>query len=201
MSGPLYSFNTNVPQAAQLIRITQQPIENNFQAINELINVNHVGFQDPINYGKHTFTSLPSQGSSPTTVNNEMSVFCAPSAGANPYEIYYRYPNNGDVVQLTGSTGGSSSATTPGYTYLSSTVFMMWASASVSSSTSNVITFPTGGGFPTFTEVYHIQYCPKTSYTNFTNAVYISAVTTTNFTFRIPSSNYATSIYWMAIGV
>ena len=50
-----YTFSTNIPQSAQKISSTQAPIQSNFQAINELIDVNHVGFTDAVNFGKHTY--------------------------------------------------------------------------------------------------------------------------------------------------
>ena len=104
-----YTFSTNVPQAAQKISATQVPIQSNFQAVNELITTNHVGFTDPDYYGMHTYLSLPSQGSAPATSASEMAIFCAPSTGANPYELYYRYPSSGTIVQLSGSSTSTGS--------------------------------------------------------------------------------------------
>ena len=118
MSGPINTYISNVPQASQYIRATQKPIQSNFLAISELLSVNHVGFNDAENFGKHNFTSLPSQSVTPTTLSSEMVVYCAPSTGYNPYELFYRYPSNGSVVQLTG-TSNSSSDITDGYAYIS----------------------------------------------------------------------------------
>lgn len=202
MSGPNYTFNANVPQAQQLIKVTQPSIESNFQAINELISVNHVNFSDPVNFGKHNFTSFPYQGSDPSTSSSEMALYSKSSTDANGGEIFYRYPNNGTVVQLTPVSGGSSGGQSNGWVYLSSTVFMKWGTATgILSSTNNTITFPTGGGIPAFTQTpFVIFVSPAANYTFSTTGYnYVNTPTTTTFKYQTQSS-YATSIYWMAIG-
>lgn len=201
MSSQQYPFNANVPQAAQLIRATQLPIESNFQSINEWINVNHVGFSDATNFGQHTFLSLPSQGSNPSTSSSEMVVFCAPSTGANPYEIYYRYPSNGTIVQLTGTSGGPG-VTTNGFSYLSDSLFIMWGTQSGIITGANTIVYPTTSGFPVFSSVpYGVYFTPATNSTNAYAQAYVSTPTTTQFVLQVPQSNFATSIYWLALGV
>jgi hypothetical protein len=195
-----YTFSTNIPQAAQKINSTQAPIQSNFQAINELITTNHVGFTDPNNSGKHTYLSLPSQGSTPSTGASEMAIFCAPSTGVNPYEIYYRYPSNGTVVQLSGSGTGTGAATS-GYAYLSSTLFMKWGTATGITTGSNTITFPTGGGLPVFNTIYTVYYTQSSNPSNYKCGSYISSSSTTQFVLTVPTSGFATSIYWLALGV
>jgi hypothetical protein len=198
-----YTFSTNVPQAAQKISATQAPIMNNFQAISELINVNHIGFENASDYGKHTYTSLPMQVSDPATLSGEMAVYSKSTpSGPNLAEIFYRYPSDGTVVQLTGSTGTGGGAANPGYAYMSPTVFMIWGTASVASNAPTTIVFPTGSGFPIFSSTpYQIYFSAATNYSNYYAGAYISSSSSTQFVFTVPSANYATSIYWMAIGV
>jgi hypothetical protein len=202
MASPTFTYTPNIPQASQKISATQMPIQNNFSAINELIGINHVGFTDATNYGMHIYTSFPTQASDPSTASGTMAVYSkATPSGPNAAEIFYRYPSDGTVVQLTGG-GGNGTAASSGYSYLSSTLFMMWGTASVSSSASTTITFPTGGSFPVFSTVpYQIYFTAGTNYTNYAAGSYIASSTTTNFVFTVPGANYATSIYWMALGV
>lgn len=199
-----YTYSTNVPQANQKISATQAPIMSNFQAISEWANVNHVGFSDSTNYGMHTYTSLPFQMSDPSTLNGEMAVYCKATGSPNVAEIFYRYPNDGSVVQLTGggSSGGAGAASN-GYAYMSSTVFMKWGLATGIVSGANNIIFPVVSGYPVFsTTPYQLYFTPATNYTNFTTSVpYISSSNTTQFVLQVAATNYATSIYWMAIGV
>lgn len=196
-----YNYTPNIPQANQLIKATQPPILNNFQAINDLINVNHVGFTDATNYGKHTFTSFPFLPSDPNTAAGEITVYSkATVSGPNAGELFYRYPSNGAVVQLTGGTGGGI-AGDPGYAYMSTTVFMVWGLATGIVTGANVINFPSGAGFPSFGSTpYQVYYQPNVSYTNVNCGTYISSSSASSWTLQVPASNYATSVYWMAIG-
>lgn len=201
MSGLNNTFSTNVPQSSQKISSTQTPIKNNFAAISEIINVNHIGFSDPNDYGKHTFTSLPFQSSNPSTSSTEMAVFSvATPSGPNAAEIFYRYPSDGSVVQLTGGVGTSISATS-GFAYMSTTVAMIWGlKTGIVSSSTNTIIFPTGAGFPILTAAPQIYYTAASNYTNINASTYISSSSSTQFVLTTPQANYATSIYWMAIG-
>lgn len=199
----MFTFSTNIPQAAQKISSTQAPIQSNFQAISELIGINHIGFNDSVNYGKHNYTSLPFQGSDPVTTSGEMAVYCKATGTPNAAEIFYRYPSNGTIVQLTGGgSGGGAGAASPGYSFMSSTIFLMWGIATGIVNGSNTITFPSGGGFPVFGSTpYQIYFTAATNYTNLTTTVpYIASSSTTSFVLQVNSTNYATSIYWMAIG-
>jgi len=201
MSGPINTYISNIPQASQYIRATQQPIQSNFSAISELLDVNHVGFSDADNFGKHNFTSLPLQVAAPSTAAGEMALFSLATSDANGIELFYRYPSDGATVQLTGAASGGI-ADTSGFAYMSSTVFMMWGTASVVSAGSTTITFPTGGGFPSFSSApLQLHYQPNTDYTNVNSFTYISSSSTTDFVITAPSANYATSIYWLAIGM
>lgn len=194
------TFTNNIPQAGQTIASTQDPILQNFQAINELINVNHVGFSNTDDYGKHNFTSFVAQVSDPVTVD-QMALYSKLSTDTNGIELFKRYPNNGAVVQVTGFSGSGTGATNPGYGYLSATLMMKWGIATgISPSTSNVITFPTAGSIPAFTSApLTVYFVPNVNYTCVQGSNYVSASTTTNFTL-VTTTSFATSVYWMAIG-
>ena len=193
-----YTYSTNVPQAAQKISATQAPIQSNFQAISELLNVNHIGFTDAINYGKHSFTTLPFQGSDPTTLSGEMALYSKSTpSGPNLGEIFYRYPSDGTVVQLTGAGGGSASS--PGWCYLPTGIIMKWGNATGMIAGTNTITFPTSS--PAFaTSIYTVTYGPLPSYTNAAPMPYISSQSQTGFVLTVPSTTSAT-ISWIAIGI
>lgn len=202
MASPSYTFSVSVPQANQKISATQTSIQSNFQAVADFIDINHYGFNDE-HYGKHAYTSLVFQDSDPTTLSGEMAVYCKETvSGPNAAEIFVRYPSDGDIVQITGGLGGGVSATA-GFSYMSSTVFMMWGTATgIVSASTNTITFPSGGSFPTFSSApYTIYFTPVGSYTNVTGSQpYVSSSSTTDFVLTVVGSNFATSIYWLAIG-
>lgn len=64
---PVYN---DTPQAQNPINQTQAPIQTNFQSIRALIDINHVDFADPVNFGKHTVVSLLAQAASPPMTGN-----------------------------------------------------------------------------------------------------------------------------------
>lgn len=198
----MYKYTANIPQSNQLIRATQAPILSNFLAINELLSVNHVGFSDSTNFGKHTFTSLVFQGSDPSTSSDEMALYSKTTTTTNGAEIFYRYPSNGTVVQLTGTTSGNGGLLNAnGYSYLTSTLIMKWGQVSGIITGTNTITFPTGGGIPAFTtSVYSVQWSPNASYTLSSSGGYVTNITLTNFQI-VASTTISSTIYWMAIGV
>ena len=128
MASPQFVFNNAVPQASQKLATTQPPILSNFQAINELVNINHVSFSDVVNYGKHTFTTFPLQGSLPTTGADQMNLYAATATTANGIELFYQYPSGGSRVQLTGnpSSNGTGDASSAGWAYLVGNIILKW---------------------------------------------------------------------------
>lgn len=209
MTTPIFPYNTNVPQAQQYIRVTQQPILNDFQAINEFINVNHVGFTDSTDYGKHNFTSFPFQVTDPTTGPAEMAIYCkATPGGTNAAEIFYRYPNNGDVVQLTKSSAssGNSLLETNGYAIIgSNNAGIVWGKAEglkVGGTSVNVVTFPSGIAL-NFQAGYGI-YTPVGSFSS-SQSMYLmeGGVSGVDFTLTQNTSGSQVngpSVYWVYMG-
>ena len=195
-----YTYFTNVPQSTQKISATQAPILSNFEAINELIGVNHVGFTDSINFGKHNFTTLPFQGSDPSTGADEITLYAKATGTPNAGEIFYRYPSNGTIAQLSGSSIGQAGATTDGWSYLPGSILMKWGQATGIVTGTNTIVFPTSGSQPAFTTLYIVTYTPASSYTLSTPFGYISSQSTTQFVLTVPNTMSST-ISWMAIGV
>ena len=197
-----FTYSTNVPQAAQKISATQSPIMNNFQAIAEFVNVDHVGFTDAINYGKHNQTTLPFQASDPSTASTEMALYSkATPGGPNEGEIFYRYPSNGAIAQLSGSSAGGAGASTNGWCVLPPSLLMKWGQATGIVPGANTIVFPTSGGIPAFTTaVYIVTYTPAANYTLSSPIPYITGETTLHFVLNVPSITSST-ISWFAIGM
>lgn len=195
-----FPYNDAIPQAAQKISATQNPILNNFQSILELLSVNHAPFNSP-DAGKHYFTSLEFQGSDPATSASEMAVYCkATPSGPNDAELFYRYPSSGTVEQLSGNIG-SVGTFTNGYSYLAPTVLMKWGTATGIVNGSNVIVFPTTNGNPAFsTAPSTIYFTPINYYSQVSSSTYATSSTNLQFTLQVGQSGFATSVYWMAIG-
>ena len=104
------NYTSTVPQGTQQINNTQQPINYNFQDISALLAVNHVGFNTADTFGTHNFSNFVTQTIDPTTAAAEMALYTKAVTGdTNGIELFYRYPSNGSVLQLTGSTASSGS--------------------------------------------------------------------------------------------
>lgn len=100
MAGPTYTYTADTPQAPQQFNLSQPEILANFQAINELISVNHVGFNTPNDFGKHKFVQMPFQADDPETSENVIAMYTKATGSPNVAEIFYRYPDNGDVTEI-----------------------------------------------------------------------------------------------------
>lgn len=115
-----FIYVPGVPQGSQQINNTQKPINNNFQDISQFVSVNHVGFNTANTFGNHTVVDFFGQSLDPSTADNEMALYSKPTNDTNGAQLFYRYPSNGTVVQLTsastsdGTGDGTGSTTTSG---------------------------------------------------------------------------------------
>ena len=60
------AYSPNIPQPTDIPANSQPQLLANFQGINTLINVNHIGF-DVTDQGKHKWVSMPVQLAAPGT--------------------------------------------------------------------------------------------------------------------------------------
>ncbi len=115
-------YTPDVPQGAQQINNTQFPIQQDFEYIYNLFAINHVPFNTADDFGKHTFVSYIQQASDPSTASAEMALYSKQVINdPNGMELFARYPDNGQVVQLTGNSGSISGAGSGGYFTITTT--------------------------------------------------------------------------------
>lgn len=140
MSGPSYTYTADVPQPATPMNVTAPIIRENFQAIAELVAVNHVGFNSS-DAGKHNYVSLEFQSTAPDIQASELTMYCQATGSPNAAEIFYTYPDNttdtdlnvpnqltDQDVPITG-TGTSSGDATQGYCTFPSGIQIRWGVA------------------------------------------------------------------------
>lgn len=197
---PNYTYTSDVPQSEQTIPETQGPILSNFQAINELIEVNHVGFTSVDNYGKHKYTSFTFQDSDPSTGPGEMAIYSklTPS-GPNTAEIFYRYPNNGSIVQLTNSVYGSgySLLQTNGYAFISEGLRgICWGKAEglLPNNVQNLIPINLSGPLP-----MNSFFTPVGPNNQAATSLFRCIVSGNNILLETSASTCPSSVYWMGI--
>jgi|GEM_PF-5017230 hypothetical protein len=149
MSGPVYTYTPDTPQAANPQNNTTTTIRSNFQAINELVNVNHVGFNSS-DVGKHNFVSLEFQDPIPTVQVSQLNLYCQATGSPNVAEIFYNYPDNSTIEQLSDQTvpitgtGTSFGDAAQGYCTFPSGVVMRWGQATLKGEGNTTVDFTIG---------------------------------------------------------
>lgn len=222
------TYIPDIPQGQQQINQTTAGIEGNFQYIYDLININHVPFNTLDDFGKHTFVNYIQQTVAPTTNGTEMAMFTMFSLVTNKLELFARYPNNGIIVQLTGSNGQVTNDAPGGtynggynpdgyqygpgmWQYFPGGGFMLFGNIStaytgVGNGTTITAKFPIGPNIPTFSKTpFNIQLFngngnPISSSDSF-GFYSVQVVDTTKFTIYNQPKSSGWSANWMVIGV
>ena len=155
MAMPTKTFTPDVPQAAQRISDTQTPINDNFQAITELMGEDHINFNTN-NFGRHKwvrFEALLAPGAFDPTELGVYNQVYAVYTGKN--ELYVHKQTAGGTVEIP-FTASKMSATAPasclnGWSYLPSGLLIRWGSkAGTPATTLSIDTAAISGG-PAFT--------------------------------------------------
>jgi len=161
MPAPIYTYTPNVPQAAQKISATQSPIANNFQAIRELIEVNHVGFNTVNDFGKHKSILMPVQVAAPAFAAGETGVYNKNYATTAKNETYVHRQNQAGTEDVP-FTASILSNTAPannmqGWTYLPSGIKLAWFGTG---SQNGLVTVNIGAPIPAFNHIFAIYLTP-----------------------------------------
>ena len=188
------TYTPSVPQAAQTISSTQAPIQSNFQAISDLVAVNHTPFgSNAAVPGTHATITFADQSASVPSNPPSGQVNLYNNIGSGSIaELYLQYPTGAPGVPTNpipitvGSAGG-------GYTYLPTGIIMQWGIKTASSSGSVITSFDTTHA-PFTSAPYAILVTPYGSSTT----IYVTAKSTTNFTANISSNG---QFSWLAIGI
>lgn len=180
------AYQPNIPQATDLISQSQSDILGNFQALQTLIDVNHVDFASA-DQGKHKWCSFPAQGSSPGTTATEVAVFCRTSTLTTFNELCIQHPSNGTVVEMT-----ASNLNTPGWSFLPSGILLKWGTVTSAGAGSHVFTYPTGATIPVYNQVFVVFLQPLANISAF-----VTATSTTTFTY---TASGAGNFSYLALG-
>lgn len=128
------AYQANIPQPNNLLSQSQDDILNNFQAIQTLIGVNHVNFNDA-DQGKHKWITFPQQGATPPAGSGfnpgELGMYNAIYSVSTQNELFINKTNQATVVQVPStasilSVNSAPSAIAAGYTYLPSGILLRW---------------------------------------------------------------------------
>lgn len=197
------AYNANIPQPTDLLSASQPQILANFQALQTLIDVNHVDFASG-NQGKHAFVEMPVQFPVPVTIAAEVGLYCQTSAiTAQPELVFSRQFGSTApaAVQITEFT--SAGWTNPGWARLPSGILLKWHSGiGFGGATTKVVNVNTDvPGSPNFITTLTILITPIDTVGTFNNVMSIRNITFPNFTVGVPAIPPATVTFaYLAIG-
>jgi hypothetical protein len=192
------AYNSNIPQATDLISVSQADILANFQEINTLVGVNHATFGSG-NDGKHTLMTLVNLGAPAAPAGNDINIFNSTVNGVAELSVQ---KTGGSSIPFT-----QSNQATNGFTRLPSGVILKWGTVTTVTNTATV-TFPVGAGIPAFTNIFNVQVSVIGDGTSPTpnRAVTIvgGSITTTNFQVygsqRTAQNGRTVTLHYFAIG-
>lgn len=140
-------YNNNIPLATDVISASQQQLLDNFAALQQLFELNHVNFNQAAQ-GKHKWLTMPSQVAAPATLAGEIALFSRTSAYTTQPELCVRKENNGAVIEMTSSLGAN-----PGWAFNSSGILFKWGSLTalaVDYPVGTTVAFPVAATIPVF---------------------------------------------------
>jgi len=134
MPGP-FIYNASIPQAADLLSVSQGDIRDNFGGIKSLVDIDHVSFASA-DAGKHIKVTLPVQAPAPAFVAGEVGMYSFLNPTTNKNELYVNKTNNSGIVQIAATSSILGNANpipgtfgdTTGWTMLPSGIKMVWGS-------------------------------------------------------------------------
>jgi len=139
-------YTSDIPKATDNPSASQPLIKDNFAAINDVVGVNHVPFNEP-NEGKHTAIVMVEQDVAPVTLIKEVGVYPKLSTLTNILELFFRRQASGVEIEFTSSLGAVN-----GWTRLPSGILIKWGTSSgFGKHTTN---FPVSPNIPVFSTAY-----------------------------------------------
>ncbi len=151
MSGPIYTYTLCTPDSASPMNQTTDLIRANFQAMDELNDVDHIGYNIPVTFGQHQKLTLPMQLNIPNAVETDIVMFSqlTPS-GPNIAELFGVWPT-GSVYQITGVVMPSTEPTSgTGWCQFPSGIIFKWGIFTGNTTGKFTVNFPVGAGIPIF---------------------------------------------------
>lgn len=183
-------YNGNIPQPNDIPALSQPQLLNNFSALQDAFNKNHVALSDIVNRGLHKFVEMPVQSGAQTTAVGEIELHAQTSNGRSC--LYYSRDN--DATTLTQLTVGVKPfKSTSGYSFIPGGMIIQWGQENFSGST-GTIDFPIA--FPV--SALMVVACPFNANAG-ASSFYISTWTSTDFTIKKSGSSSTSFTYW-AVG-
>ena len=190
-------YNENIPQPTDTLDQSQSDLLANFQAIKQLIDVDHGTFGSS-EEGTHIKLTIPDSGGVPSFSGTDIGIYANVSTFTSKNELFMRPSDGGTDFPWTGKD-----AATQGWTYLPSGILLKWGTAP--SNGDSTFVFPLSPD-PAFTELFSVQVTTVNTSTSDTDMfVRLRAFIPTQIqTFGSPRTTIgskATTYHYLAIGI
>lgn len=194
------AYNSNIPQPGDLLSTSQPQLLANFQALQTLLDVNHVDFASA-DQGKHKWLTFPSQGSVPSFASGEMGVFNQNASPSSRNDLWLAR-GNGTPFPMTGYGISGTSF----WTYLPSGFLIVGGNISTNNGTVTITYNNAGSGgiasFPGFTTAAINAQATRVANVSATQFPCIAAAPTlTQLTINSNNVSGSINLYWYVIGL
>lgn len=202
------AYTPNVPKGRDVRSETQPLIKDNFIALNDFISVDHTDFTTTTP-GLHKKVTFTQQTNDPQTSLTQMALYAKKIDDDNITGLFARYPGNGRIVQVDGSSvsdgsGGQifgPSTSYQGWQYLSGGILMKWGySAPLKQAFGNLTyPYPIIDPIPAFkTTPFHMEISILASSGD---QVFVQPIDNLTYSVFIAGSTITpVQFYWMALG-
>jgi hypothetical protein len=140
-----------VPQAAQTLAQTQNPILVNFATIATAFAIDHVDY-NIAQQGMHNQVTMPRQVGDSATAGNNVALYAKLNAAGSETALFFRKQTNGVIYDFTSSLQNLN-----GWTRLPSGILLKWGQFNANAGATTTINYPVGAGIPVFTAIYNVQ--------------------------------------------
>ena len=192
------AYQENIPQPTDTLQASQSDLLGNFQALKQLIDVNHGTFGSA-NEGKHTFLTIPDFGGTPVFAGTDIGLYSNTSSLTSLEELFIRPSDGSTNIPLTAARKQET-----GWSYLPSGILVKWGTGNGNGLTT--LTFGVGPNFPAFTTLLAVQITTFDSSTSqvdtFVRLVDFSATQFRVYcSARTSTANAAANFKYLAIGI
>jgi len=156
------TYQETKPLATDKLSSSQADIQQNFQAIKDLIDINHETFNsgaDP--EGKHIKVDFTNSLTHPAVDATDVLLYNFANVRTAQQELYVKRTG---ALATEGVPFTAASFTSPGWSYLPSGLLIKWGSGITNNIGLTTITLPVGPTIPAFAEALHLTV--STAYVN-----------------------------------
>ena len=190
------AYQNNIPKPTDALSQSQGDILNNFAAIQQLIDVDHVDFAAS-NRGQHYRVTFPVQTMAPSFSAGSVGLYNLAYAATSTNELFY---NNATGTNYPISASYVNGVNNSGWAYLPSGCIMIWGTASISAGGNLAVLYSPIGSFPGFSVRTAAPQLTRISSSTTTVFVTVANYSNTGFTAYSSTGANGINFTWMTIG-